>query len=229
MKALFCCLTLLLSTSTLYAVPDIDVAPLQYDFGSLDVGLTQTCSITVRNAGDTTLAITGIAICPLGSPDFALTTAVYLPWYWSPRFAYTFTVAWTPTGGGPNAAILEITSSDPDEPVVQVLLTGTGIPDYVEPAEQIVQLVGFTEQAVADGQLYGAGNGNSASGRLKAFQNMLDEAAFLIANEAWDDAIDVLTTALAHADGRNKPPDFIEGPAAAEVADRISALLQALN
>jgi len=229
MKALFCCLALLLSASTVRAAADIDITPLHYDFGTLDVGLTQTCSITVRNAGDATLAITGIAICPLGSPDFVLTTAVYLPWYWSPRFAYTFTIAWTPTVGGPNAAVLEITSSDPDEPVVQVLLTGAGIGGYVEPAEQIIQLVDSTEQAVADGQLYGAGNGNSARGRLKAFQNMLDEAAFLIANEAWDDAIDVLTTALGHADGRNKPPDFIAGPAAAEVADRISALLQALN
>ena len=76
---------------------------------------------------------------------------------------------------------------------------------------------------VENGKLIGSGPGNSAKGRLKAIRNMLKSACELIENGFIFEACQQLLDVYNRCDGQPKPPDFVEGEAAPQLAGMIQA------
>lgn len=127
-------------------------------------------------------------------------------------------VTFAPTSAGPAEAYLVIFSDGyPD----LVPLRGNGVADEPTPAELIVDILVYFDAAVADGTLEGRGPGNSAANRLKALSNMLDSARNSIDAGNLDEACDQLRVAYRKTDGQPRPPDFVQGDAAAGLAAMI--------
>jgi hypothetical protein len=91
------------------------------------------------------------------------------------------------------------------------------------------EILDFFDDAVAKGELKGSGPGRSAEGRLKALRNMLEEAEALIQQGDIKEACGQLRQAYLRTDGEPRPPDFVEGPAAGELAQMILDLMDDLG
>lgn len=99
-----------------------------------------------------------------------------------------------------------------------------------EPEEAIDDLLTFFEDEMSDGTLTGTSpNGKNGDNRLNAFHNMLKSAQQLIDASEYEEALLQLQSAYAKVDGQPNPPDFIEGPARQELADKILALITLLE
>lgn len=95
--------------------------------------------------------------------------------------------------------------------------------------DEIVTFKEFFNEAVDNGDLVGSGPGRSANGRLKAFENMLANAFYLIENGDYRSACRQLLDAYNKTDGIPRPPDFVSGVAATELAKRIQYLMASLG
>jgi streptogramin lyase len=104
----------------------------------------------------------------------------------------------------------------------------SGPDDDSEAPVDFDSLLGFIADAVESGGLVGLGPGHSAGGRLRAFRNMVQAAATLFEIGLPRVACKPLAAASARVDGRSRPPDFVTGAAAGEVATRVDALLESL-
>jgi hypothetical protein len=102
-------------------VPDIAVSLESLDFGGVKVGkkLTHTLKITNNGTGDLTITIDGI-----GGTEFSISGSSNITI--KSKKSYNLKVTFKPTSTGSKTAKLEIHSNDPDTPVVEVALTGTG-------------------------------------------------------------------------------------------------------
>ena len=90
-------------------------------------------------------------------------------------------------------------------------------------------LITMVKQALVNGMLTGAGNGNSANGRLKAWLNMLTAAQRLIESGDVGAACDQLQDAYLFVDGISRPPDFVKGEAVPALAAMIQAARRELG
>jgi beta propeller repeat protein len=218
--------------STIDFIPDpldIDVSPLFYDFGNVQLGSGSTTIVTISNSGITTdLEISAITLQPGSSSDYAITMAPTLPYLIAPGGVADIEITFTPSIEGSVSAILEITCNDPDEPLVQVQLGGTGVLAD-PPSEQIADIIAYFDASVDDGTLWGDGPGNSADNRLNALRNMIEAAGDLIDDGLIIEASQQLLDAYQKCDGELKPPDFVSGPAAVELANLIQNLLNSLG
>ena len=104
------------------AVPEIDVDPLTVDFGSVDIGQTETETVTVTNLGGASLTVSGVFLS--GSSEFTF-VAGSLPGTLAAGASRTISVVYTPTDQFPDGGVLTVTSDDADEPVVDVDLLGS--------------------------------------------------------------------------------------------------------
>ncbi len=95
----------------------------------------------------------------------------------------------------------------------------------VTPTEQIGALLDFIEKSVAAGSLVGSGPGRSGEHRLGALLNMIEAAYGLVDAGHTDGACSQLSAVLWRTDGLSFPPDFVEGEAVTEVAERVRTLL----
>lgn len=112
---------------------------------------------------------------------------------------------------------------------MQVTLSGYGVWVEPPPGDQIAAILDFYDASVGDGTLAGDGPGNSASGRLKALRNMIEAAGDFIEEGQIAEACQQLLDALRRTDGEPRPPDFVTGPAATELACQIQALRSSLG
>jgi hypothetical protein len=97
------------------------------------------------------------------------------------------------------------------------------------PAEAVEDALELIDEAVIAGDLVGEGSGASGDGRLGAMINMIEQAANLIASGDIEQAIIQLEATYKKCDGDSKPPDFVTGDAAAEVAAMIQDILASLE
>ena len=212
-----------------YAVPDIDVVPGSYDFGEVEVGTSETVEIVINNVGDSSITISAIYLQSESGEDYSVDVPYYLPMFFSAGGHKSVEVTFSPSDNSASSAVLQIDSSDPDEPVVEVVLTGQGVGGEITPLEQIDAILEFSAAAVEAETLVGKGRGKSAKNRLNAFVKMLESAESLIEEEQYDQACGQLRAAYKHCDGQNRPADFVAGDAASELADKIMALIEALE
>jgi hypothetical protein len=110
---------------------DIDVNPLVLDFGTLNIGVSETLTATISNLGGSDLTVNGLGLT--GSPDFAFNpTAPASPLIVPVGGSVNVPVDYVPADAGADTGMLDIASDDPDEPLVGVALSGAG---QIPPAE----------------------------------------------------------------------------------------------
>jgi hypothetical protein len=103
---------------------DINIVSGTLDYGLVEVGTTQTRTVTIGNAGNLDCTVSGLT---LTGTDFALNaTAPVPPFMIAPGTSVGVAVDYTPSAVGGSSGTLEITSDDPNNGVVTVALTGTG-------------------------------------------------------------------------------------------------------
>ena len=94
---------------------------------------------------------------------------------------------------------------------------------------QLEEIQDTFDDAIENGDLEGAGPGNSASGRLNALRNMLEKAEELIDQGEISEAIHQLENVYKRVDGNPKPPDFAVGDDAEVIASMILELIEILR
>ena len=119
----------------------------------------------------------------------------------------------------------DIVTANFDSDNVAVLLNTTPI----SPEQKITATLEYFDTAVTSGELRGTGPGNSASGKLGALRNMIEQAGFLIRADNVAGACQQLLDAYNRTDGRPKPSDFVQGSAAGKLAEKILELRSSLN
>ncbi len=101
---------------------------------------------------------------------------------------------------------------------------------YISPHEQIVTIIDFFDTSVSEGTLTGVGSTEtSADGKLNALENMLKQAEALIQSGSIAEACLQLADAYKKTDADPNPPDFVTGPAAAQLASQIQSLMTSLG
>lgn len=227
MRQMFVAISLLVSVGLLYGQEDIEVNPQFYDFGALAVEESATVTVTIFNVGDKSIAINDISFTEDSSGDY-LTLPILLPLFFSAGGSFDFEVTFTPSKAGLSGATLQISSSDPDEPIVEVVLVGEGIGGEMTPEDQIQAIIEFAQVSIDNHTLVGKGTGKSATNRLKAFANMLSSAEKLISDDLVDAACSQLDSIYKHVDGESKPGDFVEGEAVSELGEMVLLLMESL-
>ena len=102
-------------------VPDIVVDPLLIDFGQVDLGMSPSDTVAVSNVGGASLTVSALTLS--GSSDFSL-SAPTLPGTIAPGQTKYVTVIYTPSDEIADTGTLTVVSDDPDEPSVDVSLSG---------------------------------------------------------------------------------------------------------
>ncbi|MCX6622522.1 MAG: choice-of-anchor D domain-containing protein, partial [Acidobacteria bacterium] len=105
------------------ATPLIKVNPASVDFGALDAGSSRTVKLVVKNLGLLALSVDAISIT---GDRFQFVNPVS-PFQLDPGANQMIAVKFSPNAGGAAAGSVDITSNDPANPVLKVLLAGTGI------------------------------------------------------------------------------------------------------
>lgn len=120
---------------------------------------------------------------------------------------------------GPGTNTVEVAAAEISTPVT---FNATGC----EPT--IADVLDFIYVSVEDETLVGDGPAMSAEKRLCALVNMLYEAQRLIEEELIEEVCEQLEDAYLLTDGENRPPDFVAGPAASELAALIQCLMDSM-
>jgi hypothetical protein len=125
------------------AQPDIAVNPTSHNYGNVNVGNNLSQTFVVSNTGNANLSVSSTTLAGANAGEFSITSgggAATL----TPGQTRNIAVRFSPVSAGGKTASLTITSNDPDESVVNVALSGTGVaaaPDIaVSPASFNVTL-----------------------------------------------------------------------------------------
>ncbi|WP_242674443.1 choice-of-anchor D domain-containing protein [Marinobacter halodurans] len=102
--------------------PAIAVAPEEVDFGDVQSGLTGEQSVTVSNEGGAALGINGITLGGANADAFMQTNNCTTV---APGESCSVDLTYYASGEGDQTATLTIQSGDPDNPTVEIPLTGT--------------------------------------------------------------------------------------------------------
>jgi hypothetical protein len=208
------------------ALPEVDLSPLSIDFGQIGIGDSATTVVTVTNLGEGTLNVYELGL--VGAPEFTL-GAVTLPLAIPTNTTADLTVTFEPTLEGMFYSELSLTTNDGDETFLAIPIAGEGVIIPVPPAEQIAEILAFIDASVANGTLEGDGRGNSGNGRLGALRNMIRAAGEDITLGDIQSACTQLDDAYDRTDGLSPPPDFVSGPAADDLAEKIVLLQETLG
>ena len=101
--------------------------------------------------------------------------------------------------------------------------------DEVSPLEQVDGTLRVIDYAIENGTLEGSGPGKSSNGRLGSLINMIENAGALFDNGFTSRACMQLRSAQQKTDGQTPPPDFVTGPAAAELEQLIQDMLDSMG
>lgn len=212
------------SDTTLCAPRLLEVDPLFLDFPEVEVGTTRTQPVKLVNAGEGPIHVRDVEIAfpPVG---FSIASAPAVPFTLEAGETAEIFVAFTPLAVGFEVGTLLV---DNNTTGVAVSLYGEAV-EGVPPTPSIEDVRTFFDASVADGTLVGFGFGSSGPGRLRALRNLLAAAARRIAVGGARAGCAQLEQAYLRTDGGFRPLDFVTGPAAPELADRIRALSKELG
>jgi Concanavalin A-like lectin/glucanases superfamily/HYDIN/CFA65/VesB-like, Ig-like domain len=204
--------------------PDINVDPVSYDFGEVEVGSPSTMYVNIANNGGNTLTVNDIyflysisgepftAEIPSLPLKIAANTSVDIPVSYSPSFLFA---------AQSNDLIIE--SDDPDEPNIEVAFTGTGVVAAGDPPDAIGDILFYIDFAVNNGTLVFTGDGNSAQAHYEALKDILTSAG------SANNACGPLQAAYKRVDGDPKQKDWAEGPAVEGIATAIENVMNELG
>ena len=125
--------TVNLTATGVTPVPDIDVQPNPYDYGTVLVGNTVSQVFTISNNGTGDLTVSSVTVGGADASMFSVSLTGgsspcgALPVVIQPGGSCTVEVSLTPSRSGTISAQLEVVSDDPDTPTFTVNLTATGV------------------------------------------------------------------------------------------------------
>jgi beta propeller repeat protein len=204
--------------------PPLGVAPASVQFGPVNVGSSQTQVVTITNLENHAASVQNVAL-DLSGGGFSF-GPLTLPQTLVPGASLDISVTFAPTAAATSSNTLRITTTLSE---VLVPLSGQGVSATGPPQQQIADILAFFDSSVQTGTLNGNGLGNSGAGRRNALRNRLTAAGNLIQQGRTADACQQLLDALNRTDGNSLPPDFVTGPAAADLAQRIRTLRATLG
>ncbi len=106
-------------------VPDIAVEPLEWNYGSVELGSYLDKAFVVRNEGNAVLHVSSTGLSGLNFREFSTVSGGAFGV--EPGESHNVVIRFNPTTIGSKSAVLAINSDDPDERQVQIDLSGTGI------------------------------------------------------------------------------------------------------
>jgi hypothetical protein len=212
------------SDTTLCAPRLLEVDPPFLDFADVAVGTTETQPVKLVNAGEGPIHVRNVEIA-LPYVGFSIASAPAVPFTLEAGETVEIGVAFTPLAVGFEVGTLLV---DNNTTGVAVSLYGEAV-EGTPPPPSIEGVLAFFDASVADGTLVGSGFGRSAAGRLGALRNLLAAAAHRITAGFRVGGCAQLRQAYLRTDGLRPPPDFVAGPAAAELAELIRALAKELG
>lgn len=107
-------------------VPDIQVEPAAVEFGQVGLADVVRKTVTIRNVGVRDLILEGITLDSPADGPFRCATCATIQTTLTPTTSVSVEVAFNPAGLQAYTAQLVVLSTDPDEPMVNVPLSGTG-------------------------------------------------------------------------------------------------------
>ncbi|MFZ9034437.1 MAG: choice-of-anchor D domain-containing protein, partial [Anaerohalosphaeraceae bacterium] len=209
--------------------PDIEVSERAYHLGKIDVGSMQAGVVPVFNRGDAALAIESLQLEQGEHVQYTLQSLKMLPAILEPNSVVDLAVSFRPVIEGVDTAVLSILSNDPNEPVIDVVLTGEGVSRVLSPEEQLTQILDAYDLAAGDGSIQGIGKAKSATNKVKVFGKILSVADELLLAGYDTSALETLLMIETKCDGEKAPEDFIQGPAAEELNRLINELIDTLQ
>lgn len=114
---------LLSGTGVAAPMPEIQVTPLQVQFGLVAVNATALRIVTVTNVGTADLTVSELTLLGAQAKQFELMTDD-VPFTLVPQESREIEVVFAPKQSGAANALLRIASNDPEQPVVDVPLSG---------------------------------------------------------------------------------------------------------
>jgi len=208
--------------------PDIELLPVEHDFGQTDIGEINSTTVTIYNAGNAGLTVQSLSLEQDLPIQFDFITPQTLPFTLEPDTTINIEILYSPAYEGLAEATFIVFSNDPDTPILSTELMGAGINVVLSPAEKIAVITEVFEEMVQNGLITGVGNTKSAANKIETFENMIATANELIAGGYEEYALDVLTTIEAKCDGHKSPSDFIEGDGAVELNLLINEIIDTL-
>jgi PKD repeat protein len=203
------------------------VSPLTVEFGNLEVGDSSTAIVTTTNTKSSgTLKVTDVSLTSSSSSTFSISGSYSWPVTLDPGDSVDVVVAFDPDTTDTFTGTLVVTT---DDATIDVSLIGTGVQTQPSLPDMIDDILAFFDQSVDDGTLYGLGSGNSADNRRDALRNMIEAAGDLIVDEEYERAYGQLAAALKKTDGEDKPPDFVGGSSADDLAGMILEVMAELD
>ena len=106
-------------------VPDLAVSPLARDFGACDIGSSASFALHVGNRGTLSLDVTSTQLTGTSAAEFGITSGAG-PFTLAPGDSQQVVVRFGPTSVGPKSARLMVSSNDPLDGSIPILLTGSG-------------------------------------------------------------------------------------------------------
>lgn len=244
---------LLIFLTTIVIVPlSSNAAEVAWDFGEVSIGSSSKATVTIGLDApvfyaDADLLLKTIKFVPGGSEDFKLITSLPIDGTGIPLASdriVTVEVEYSPSIIGSAKSSIEMYTNDPFV-FGKVNFSGTGVNTNLT-MKDVIQF--FDESAYAGTlqgvsknnsgkkesiQLYSAKNSNTggknASNHLHALRNMMSSANSKLNAAKITEACEQLNVIYQKIDGHSppfSPPDFIEGIAKQELADRISSIIE---
>lgn len=211
------------------SAPEIEVSSDRVEFGEVEVGQTGSVFVTIANNGSGNLSLQALEIEQSEDSDFDFMPLAQLPVTMEPNEIIDVELVFAPLAEGPYEGYLLIYSDDPEFPLVEVLLTGTGIiTEEVEltAKEKIAAICDFYRAGIQDGTIVGTGPGNSGKARAAVIEMSLTTAQNLINGGYERFALVALKSVAAKTAGWGWPWDFVAGPAVPELNTMIRDLIE---
>jgi hypothetical protein len=135
--------TLTVEVTTPSLEPDVVAEPSSVSFGRVEIGVSSSRVVALRNAGGSPLQLADIRLSPIDAADFAVSfptpgqesnpEADDVVWDASvdPGGSVPVRVTFTPSSNTPQSAELLVSSNDPDEATLRVPLTGNATDEPV--------------------------------------------------------------------------------------------------
>lgn len=107
--------------------PNIAVQPADYDFGEVRQGSVASKSFVISNNGSADLLVNNVSLAGANLDQFALLSG-RTSFTLMPGESEKLDIRFRPTSEGVKTASLQVASNDPDTPLAEIGLTGTGLP-----------------------------------------------------------------------------------------------------
>lgn len=213
----------------LVSEPDIEIIGTDPDFGQVDLGTAQTAFVTVYNQGNAALTLQSLSLQQGQNAQFDSSAIQLMPVTIEPNSMIDLEVSFSPVVEGPDTAVLSIVSDDPNDPVIDVVLSGEGVSAVLTVEEQMDQIIDIFNTAIEEGTIEGVGNRKSAKNKVRVFGKMLLVTQQLIDLGYGNRVVQVLKMIEKKCDGKKRPKDFVKGPAAEELNTLINELIDTLR